>query len=153
VYFSGVQNGHVTISVPSSTFTGCGINIFKPDGTVLVNASSACNKFSTFYDAPYLPQTGRYIVSVDPVGTETGTVTIKLNDAADITGSITTDGTPTTVTMTVSGQNAKLTFSGTAGQRITASLDTVAYGSTGVGMSILTPSGSQLISAGPSSGS
>src|SRR5262249_42711878 len=150
---SGIQNGHVTILVPSSTFNGCGINIFKPDGTVLATASSGCNKFSTFYDPPYLPQTGRYTVSIDPVGTETGSVTVKLNDAGDITGWITTDGSPTTVTTTVSGQNAKLTFSGTAGQRITASLDSVAYGSSGVGMSILTPSGSQLISAGPSSGS
>jgi YD repeat-containing protein len=151
--FTGLQNGHVSISVPASTFNGCDIDVLNPDGTTLATVSSGCNKFSSFYDVPYLSQAGRYTLLIDPPGVETGNVTIKLNDATDVTGPITTDGTPVMVTTTVPGQNGKLTFSGVAGQKITAVLDNNTYGSSSISMSILSPNGTRFSASSPSSAS
>jgi YD repeat-containing protein len=141
--FAGNVNKHITISVPTSTFNSCFYEIINPDGTILVNTLSAsCNKFTNFFDIPLLPQSGVYKLIVDPFGAETGSVTFKLNDATDVTGTITTDGTPVTIATTVPGQNAKFTFNGTAGQVIAVLLDNNAFVPAGVSMTILAPDGS-----------
>ncbi len=148
--FSGTQNQHISISIPSSTFNNCFFEIANPDGTFLVNGNGTrCDKISNFYDVPLLPQTGIYKLIVDPSGTETGTVTFKLNDATDVTGTITADGTPVTFATTVPGQNAKLAFNGTAGQIVTALLDNNTYTQFGIGMTIFAPDGSAIAAASP----
>ena len=66
-----------------------------------------------------LTETGTYTVLLDPDGSNVGTMTVKLYDVPpDITGTITPSGDPVTATTTGVGQNARLTFSGTAGQRV-----------------------------------
>jgi YD repeat-containing protein len=149
--FAGIPNQHITISIPSSSFNNCIIEIFNPDGTAL--GSTLCGQFNNFYDVPLLPQAGTYKLVIDPQGAETGPVTFKLNDATDVTGAIATDGTPITVATTVPGQKAKFTFNGTAGQTMTALLDNNTYSPFGVSMSILAPDGSQFAGIGASSGS
>lgn len=146
--FAGTTNQHVSISIPSSTFNSCSFEIVKPDGTFLVNVGAVCNRTSTFYDVPVLPQTGNYKLIVDPGGADTGSITFKLNDATDVTGTITADGTPVSFATTVPGQKAKFTFSGSAGQVVTAVLDNNAY-SQGIGMTIFAPNGSAVAAAVP----
>jgi YD repeat-containing protein len=90
--------------------------IRKPDGTSL---ASACMEGSGFIDTVALPATGTYTVVVDPAGAALGSLTLALHAVpADLTGPITADGTPVTTTISVPGQNAALTFSGTTGQRV-----------------------------------
>ena len=152
--FAGHPNQHVSFSISSSTFNNCFFTISNPDGTFLVNSSVArCDKNATFLDIPLLPQTGPYKFVIDPSGTETGTVTFKLNDATDVTGTITTDGTPVTVATTVPGQEAKLTFSGTAGQVISALLDNNTYTQFGIAMTLLAPDGSRVTGTSSTAGS
>src|SRR5207245_1787123 len=54
------------------------------------------------------------------VGTATGSMTVWLYDVVDVTGPITPSGPTVAVNLTTPGQNARLTFSGTAGQRVSA---------------------------------
>jgi YD repeat-containing protein len=146
--FAGITNQHVSISIPSNTFNSCSFEIVKPDGTFLVNVGAFCSKTSTFYDVPILPQTGNYKLVVDPGGTDTGSITFKLNDATDVTGTITADGTPVSFATTVPGQKAKFTFSGTAGQIVSAVLDNNTYVH-GIGMTIFASDGSTVAAAVP----
>jgi len=97
---------------------GCDIwvGIVAPDNTTLVRGT--CMEGSGFIDATTLPATGTYTIVIDPASTATGGVTLTLNNVIDATGTITANGDPVTTTTTTEGQNARLTFSGTAGQRV-----------------------------------
>ena len=70
-----------------------------------------------FMDVQTLSLSGTYSFHIIPgVGSET----LQLNFApVDVTGSLTINGPPVTVSITTSGQNARLTFSGTNGQQVT----------------------------------
>ena len=140
--FSGTTGQHVSISVSNTTIVQCDFELYNPDGTTLVaSGNSTCSTSGfPFYDVPQLPQNGQYRLVVDPSAARTGTTTFTLNDATDVTGPITTDGTPITATTTVPGQRVRLTFSGSAGQVVAAVFDnnTISTGST---MSILGPTG------------
>jgi hypothetical protein len=95
-------------------------------------------------DAVTLPTTGTYTLNVLGVTTNTGSVTIKLYDATEVTGTITIGGPAVQVTTTVPGQAGQLTFSGTAGQKVSLGI-----GATNVSNSdvyIYNPSGTTLAS-------
>jgi len=103
----------------SGQIFGCDVNvsILRPDSTVLV--PTTCMEGSAFIDVTTLPTTGTYTIVVDPVSTATGSLPLTLyNVPADYSGTITTGGSAVTVTITTPGQNGALTFSGTAGQRV-----------------------------------
>jgi hypothetical protein len=93
------------------------VSILKPDNSVL--APATCMESGGFIDTTTLPADGTYTIVVDPQSYATGSLTVTLyNVPSDTSGTITADGTAVTVTTTTPGQNASLTFSGTAGQRI-----------------------------------
>jgi len=54
-----------------------------------------------------------------------GSETLQLNNDSDVTGTITAGGSAVTVTTTVVGQDARQTFSGTAGQRVSLAVTSV----------------------------
>ena len=56
---------------------------------------------------------------VDPSGAGTGQASVNIYDVVDVTGSITLGGPAVNVNLTVVGQNASYTMSGTAGQQAT----------------------------------
>ena len=143
---SGSANQHISISILTSTFTNCTLSVFQPDGTAIINNGS-CSNTGSFVDVPVLSQNGFYTILLDPSGTATGSVTFKVNDATDITGTVLTDGTQVTVNTTVPGQNAKLTFAGTSGQQISATFQDVSF-SSGITMTLLDPNGVQVNSTG-----
>lgn len=93
-----------------------------------------------------LPANGTYQVRIDPADTRTGSITITgWVVPADISlGALTTDGTPTTVSISNPGQNGYLTFSGTSGQQVTikASRASSVFGCCGVTWTIKRPDGS-----------
>ena len=61
-----------------------------------------------------LPDTGTYTIVVDPGAL---TVNLTLTVSEPVTGTITIDGPSVPVTLNRPGQDARLTFEGTAGQR------------------------------------
>jgi hypothetical protein len=72
-------------------------------------------------EPPPLPVAGTYQFMLDPVGNGTGTTAVTLyNIPADVTGTIQPDGSPVTVTIEEGnpGQNALISFPGSANQRV-----------------------------------
>ncbi len=114
--------------------TSCNVNIYKPDGTVLAGYQNPGS--GAFIDAQTLLAAGTYTILVDPYFANTGSMTLTLYDvAADVTGSITPGGSAVTVTISVPGQNAGVTFSGTAGQAVSLNLTNVTISSSTVSIS------------------
>jgi hypothetical protein len=138
------------MNLTGNTYTGCNavvVSILQPSGAT-VGSAGACTNGTGFMDSITLPVTGTYTALVNPQGTTTGSVTVLLNNFADVTGTI-TPGTPITATTTVSGQNARYTFSGTSGQQASLSLSGNTYvGCNAVVVNILKPDGSSLASTG-----
>jgi hypothetical protein len=91
--------------------------MLKPDGSTLASTFS-CGS-SIFIEPQTLPATGTYTVLIDPSGSATGQATVTLYNVIDATGSVTVGGPAVNVSLTVPGQNATLTFSGTASQQAT----------------------------------
>ena len=94
-----------------------------------------------------LPLAGDYTVVVTPEDTSIST-TFKALLSSDVTGSLTLN-TPKTVNITRMGQNARLTFSGTAGQNLRLAVSSVGVTGGGYGyanVTVYNPGGSSLIS-------
>jgi YD repeat-containing protein len=125
--FSGTAGQRVSLSAPAGPQSY--VTYRKPDDTVLASGSIG-GFFASFVEPITLPSTGTYSLDIDPMGTETGTLTLALHAVpADVSGSIVPGGSPVQVTLSAPGQNAELTFSGTAGQRISLSLSAAPTGS------------------------
>ena len=141
VTFDAVSNQKVSVKVgPSCCATR--VSIIKPNGAVLV-AAMTLGAGGGFMDTVTIPTTGTYTILVDLQGPATGDVTLTLYDVpADVTGTI-AFGVPKTVTTTVPGQNASLTFTGTAGQVVSL---VMAGGCCTTRISLLKPNGTVLVS-------
>ena len=115
--FDATANQRVSVQITGGNLPAYYV-FYKPDGTQL--SSNYWNGGAGgFIDTQTLPATGTYGLVVDGNAAATGTTTVKLNDVpADFSGTITADGQPSTATTTVPGQNAGLTFTGTANQRV-----------------------------------
>jgi len=81
---------------------------------------------------------------VDPSSVYTGNATLTLYNTPDASGTITIDGATVTPTLTVPGQRARYTFTGTAGQWVNLGLTAVTISSSTVSM--LKPDGTTLVS-------
>jgi RHS repeat-associated protein len=103
---------------------------FPPDGTVIewVNPEGAPIKSYSLEEnenklltQERFPTTGTYTLIVHPAGVSTGSMTLTAYNASDVTGTITptTGGETKTITISVPGQYARYTFSGTEGQTVT----------------------------------
>ena len=131
--FAGTAGQRISLLMTAVT-TSCNVNIYKPDGAILAGFYNPGS--GSFIDTQTLPATGTYTILVDPFFANTGSMTLTLYDIpADVMGSITPGGSPVTVTTSVPGQNAKLTFSGTAGQLVSLNLTNVTISSSYVSIS------------------
>lgn len=125
VLFDATEGQRASVKVNTSTIASGTISILSPKGVVL--SSATFNTTTGFLDTPLLTA-GTHTILVDPTGTNTGNVNFTLNDATDLLGTLTI-GDPTTVfTITTPGQNARITFNGTAGQRISLGLHPATIG-------------------------
>ncbi len=90
--------------------------IFQPDGTTKLFDGYFTNGST---DVLVLPVSGTYTIKVDPLGSAVGSVTLTLyNLSPDASGTITAGGGSVGLTITQPGQNGSLTFTGTAGTRV-----------------------------------
>jgi hypothetical protein len=144
VTFSGTAGQAISLKMKYAPATCCtaNVSILKPDGTIL-NAPIGVGTVEKFMDAKTLPVTGVYTIFVDPQGTSTGTMTLNLYLVpGDVTATITPGGPPVTVTTTAAGQNARLTFNGTAGDGLVLTVGPTCCATT---ISILKPDGTTLV--------
>jgi len=99
------------------TPNGCSyhtLKILSTDGTALSSTDFCTGSIGVVT----LPVTGTYTVLVDPYTTNTGNVTLTLYDVVDVTGPITPGGAAVALSLPTPGQVARLTFSGTANQKV-----------------------------------
>jgi hypothetical protein len=115
--FTGTAGQRVSIN-SSSSINGCWtLAILKPDGSSLTSTFSCSS--SVFIEPQTLATSGTYTVLIDPNTSATGQATVNLYNVVDATGTLTVNGPAVNVSLTVPGQNASLTFSGTAAQQAT----------------------------------
>jgi large repetitive protein len=144
--FSGTAGQRISLQIQptSGSITGvCSdISILQPGGTTSIFTGGGCpNKF---IDPLMLPVTGSYTIVLNVGGTGTGTEKFTLYDVPpDVSGTIAANGTPVSLTTTAPGQNMSLTFSGTAGQRISLQAQATSGSITGIcsDLYILQPDG------------
>jgi RHS repeat-associated protein len=152
--FSGTAGQRIFLNVPASEWkypSGCcnvQLSVQKPDGTKLVNPTFISG--GSNIDTVTLPTTGTYTILLDPKGANTGSGALTAYLVpVDSSGSIEIGGSAVTVTTTVPGQNAALTFSGTASKTIKLTASNVKFGSSAccsTRISILNPEGGTLVS-------
>jgi hypothetical protein len=142
--FNGSLNQRVSLNVESSDFSGT-IWLKKPDSSVLTQLT--VTPVGGFLDTTTLPVAGTYTVVVDPSGHGIGSFSFVVYDVpADTTQAITAGGSAVTVTNTAPGQNGYLTFTGTAGQKISvlvSNVNGIDFGE----LDLLKPNGASLLSA------
>ncbi|HSU11450.1 MAG TPA: RHS repeat-associated core domain-containing protein [Pseudonocardia sp.] len=125
--FTGSAGQKVFVNTSNGSYPNCfTINLLRnPAGTQL-NYVWYCGG-ANFIDTTTLPAAGTYSVHIDPPGTDTGSVTVAIKPvAADLSVPVTADGTATTATTSL-GQVADLTFTGSAGQKVSVSLSGGSY--------------------------
>ncbi|MGQ0557707.1 MAG: beta strand repeat-containing protein [Nitrospiraceae bacterium] len=111
--FSGTSGQWVSLGMTAVTISSGTVTLLNPSGTPL--ASTSISTSGGGLEPPNsLPTTGTYTIVIDPAGTNTGTITLKL--MSYLSGTLNLNGTATTTTITQVGQNARYTFTGTAGQ-------------------------------------
>ncbi len=146
VLFDGAMGHRVSVRVSGSTIATATLKVFAANGTTL--SQSTFGTSAGFAEPKFLSADGTCMILVDPGGSFTGSATLTLYDVPeDITNTIVPGGDAVTVGMTVPGQNAVLTFAGTAGQIVSVT----GTGNTfsGVQTSILRPDGTTLADGAP----
>jgi hypothetical protein len=139
--FSGVAGRRVSLGV-SSSFYLLKTSILNPDGTVLAGPGYT-GAGTSFVDAATLKQTGTYTVVADPQDVGTGSVSYTLYDVPpDPTATTSVAAAPITLTTTVPGQNASVTFQGAAGQAVSVSYSTAGMAATSV--TLVSPAGATI---------
>ncbi len=150
--FSGTAGQVVSAWLTNSTFSGScfthRLSILKPDNTELTGVNT-CGSGDAFLDAVTLPVAGTYTLLLNPYGAYTGSATLTLYGVVDVTGTLTINGPSVSVTITTPGQNARLTFSGTANQQTTVRVTSNTIGT--VTVKLLKPDNTVLTSTTSSS--
>lgn len=150
--FAGTSGQTISLGVTSVTMTSLNVLILKPDGTALVIPTPFTTSGGAI-DSQVLPVSGTYTMLIDPSSAYTGNVTLTLYNHPDVTGTITIDGATVTPSLTIPGQRARYTFTGTAGQWVNLGMTSVTISASTVSM--LKPDGTTLVSTliGTSGGS
>ncbi len=142
--FTATAGQRISLKMNPVTMSSAYVTVRKPDGTTLVGPAYT-GIYGSFIDVVTLPTSGTYTILVDGYAYYTGNVTITPYDVPpDPLGSITAGGAPAMVGMGTPGQNARLTFSGSSGQRVSVRMNPVTISSAYI--SILKPGGTTLVS-------
>jgi YD repeat-containing protein len=98
-------------------------SIALPNGSAAMYDPAGARTASAFVDAGYvetgtITSSSSYTLLVEAPPGNTGSATVTLSDIVDQAATIVADGPAVTISTTAAGQNGLVTFSGTAGQRI-----------------------------------
>jgi YD repeat-containing protein len=120
ILFDGLEGQHVDVQMSGSTFSTCNLYLIAPDTSI--TAMTPCTTWYPDLGSTYLPKSGTYTIGIDP-GTSSGSITVTL--VSDVLGTIAIDGPAVTVATTTPGQDARLSFTATPGQRIVTYVSSV----------------------------
>lgn len=141
--FEGVAGRRVSLSLTNIEFSTGNVTLYHPDGTV-INSQTFTDPVDVI--GPFtLPVNGTYTVILRPFTNNSGGLTFTFYDVPpDVTGPIVPGrpGTPVPVALTTPGQAARLTFNGTAGQKVQARMTGNTMGD--VAVSLLRPDGTSV---------
>jgi subtilisin family serine protease len=127
--FVGSPGQRISMQLSSVTMSMALVSVLKPDGSALFSSTSVGTS-GKFVDTRELPSAGTYTILIDPQGAVTGSATLKLYDVpADAGGPIVPGGSPVSISTTTPGQNGRLSFEGTAGQRVSVKISSVTFSS------------------------
>lgn len=139
---SGTAGEEVSVKTTETTFSGqYELEWYNPEGKLVTHETLSGNGF---IDSVSFPTTGTYKLVINPKGTVTGSTKVTAYLSTAVTGTITPTmgGESKTVTMSVPGQNAKITFSGTAEKQVSLVLTETTFEAGSV--AIYTPEGSKI---------
>ncbi|MGH7393448.1 MAG: hypothetical protein ACREM3_28935, partial [Candidatus Rokuibacteriota bacterium] len=120
IAFDGVAGQRLSLGMAGTTFPpNPNATVFKPDGTTQAGPLGFPGGGSVLDFGP-LATTGSYSILIDSYGVHTGSVTLWLSE--ELTGTITPGGASLPLTIERPGQRARITFSGTTGQRVSLKL-------------------------------
>jgi subtilisin family serine protease len=143
VTFTGQAGQRASLKV-ATTVSSAYVSILNPDGSVLT-PNTYVGPSGGFLDPKTLPSAGTYRILIDPQGAATGSTTLTLYDVPpDVTATTAPGGAPVTISVATPGQNARISFDGQAGGRISLKLSATTIANAYV--SILNPNGSALAS-------
>jgi YD repeat-containing protein len=145
--FDGVPGHRVSASFTGVTIASGIAAIYDPYGRTI--GSTGLEWYAAQYiDAVPMATAATYTLLVAATGASTGDATLNLYDVVDVSGTIVVGGAAQTTTITTPGQNAAITFSGTAGQRVSLDLtnETIGWLGTCTGVTIKNPDGTPLVS-------
>ena len=137
-------------------FSGCwtvSVSLVDPDGTMLGSSNTTLGLIGTgcnnwwFQNPVTLPISGTYTILIAPSDGATGSMDVNLllfNEQAPVA---ITPGTPAPVSISMPGQYASLTFTGTAGQLASVELNSSTFECWTTSVSILSPDGNSLTSS------
>jgi uncharacterized protein YhfF len=129
--FSGSAGQRVSLNVSGVTISLSDVSVVKPNGEKLIFPTSV-NTAGAFFDTKTLPANGTYKVLLNPTDEATGDATLTVyNVPANVSGDLVVDDPAETFSIGTPGQDAELTFAGTAGQNVTLDLDPVTIGTSG----------------------
>ncbi|HZS09122.1 MAG TPA: IPT/TIG domain-containing protein [Blastocatellia bacterium] len=122
------------------------VSVLSPGGQSITDFN--VTQFGGQTELLTLPVTGTYTILLDPAGANLDRMTFRLiAPLPDVTAAIAINGPPVTIT-TAPEQNARLTFDGSTGQRVSLRLTEISsFDSSDIRVSILRPDGTVL--AGP----
>ncbi len=130
--FEGVAGEHLSLTIPGLG-SSVAAKIYRPDGVMHAGFDSG----PAFVDIPALPVTGTYTVFLrNTNGTPQGGSLLVSDVAPDVTGTIPVNAGGLPVTIGTPGQNARLTFQATAGERVVVS---TSNGSVSSKLTLLSP--------------
>ena len=138
--FTGTSGQRVSVTQAGFNCLTSVTTILRPDGTT---QTSTCG--GTFVEVQTLTATGTYTILVDPKDAGFGSTTLKIYEVTDLSLAIVPGGAAVPVTTTVPGQDARLTFAATAGQRV--SLGQAGFNCLTSSTTILRPDGTTQASA------
>ncbi|QQP98388.1 pre-peptidase C-terminal domain-containing protein [Lysobacter enzymogenes] len=136
---------------PGST-NNVGLYVYRPNGTQLVYENCYAQYNGCEIDLPNLPA-GTYSAIVVPPSGPSGTMSFKTTLSADVAGTLTPNA-PLNLDIAQRGQNARLSFAGTAGQTVAVNISNIAVAPTvrNVYYTVYKPDGSSLLSSYSTSG-
>ena len=140
--FQGTAGRTMSLVLSNVSYASAYVSVLAPDGSAFVK-NVLVGPGGSFVDARLLPSSGTFAIVVDPIGANTGSMTLTLYDVpADVGGELVAGAPALPVTISTPGQNGRLTLQGSAGRRISLVLSSVSISSSQV--TILRPNGSTL---------
>ncbi|WP_351230143.1 RHS repeat-associated core domain-containing protein [Streptomyces sp. NPDC002133] len=105
----GTTGDTLSLAVASNTFTtSVSVDVIAPSGTKIVSGFSVSSNQAETINLPALPETGTYLVVVNPNNGATGELSLSL--AADAAVNLTADGPSAPVALSRPGQRARTQF-------------------------------------------